>query len=262
MSCCTPESSPPTTCCTLRKKSCCAIAAGLLALVLVLGAAWLLRDGLRDFQGEKRAVSVRGLAEREVKADLAVWPFALSTTDNTLTAAQDALAAQEASLRAFLQEQDLSLTDVSLLRYEVQDLLAQQYRPDSISQGRYVLSKVLLLRTAEVDKVQAASQAIDTLVKRGVALGRGAQPSYIFTKLNDIKPGMIKEATANAYDAARQFADDSGAQVGDIVTASQGVFSIQGRDEISYLGDGVPFGPDMQLNKNVRVVTTVTYKLD
>lgn len=92
--------------------------------------------------------------------------------------------------------------------------------------------------------------------REGVALGGGSQPSYIFTGLNTVKPEMIKEATANAFEAAEQFAADSGAEVGDIVTASQGVFSIDGRDDIQALG------ADAQLNKKVRVVTSVTYRLD
>ena len=234
----------------------------LLGCLTALAVAGLLRDGLRDFRGENRTVSVRGLSEREVKADLAAWPFSLSATSNDLATAQNQLEQQETALRAFLTDQGLSESDISLLRYDVQDLLAQQYRPDRVDEGRYVLAKALLLRTHDVDKVAAASQSIDALVRRGVALGQGSQPSYIFTKLNDVKPDMIRDANANALAAAQQFAEDSGARVGAIVTATQGVFSINGRDDIPSLSNMGNFGPDMQLNKNVRVVTSVTYKLD
>ena len=232
----------------------------ILALVLILCVplimAFLLRDGLRDFNGKDRNVSVRGLAEREVKADLAAWPFILSATGNDLAAAQSEIDRQETALRKFLSGYGIGDVAVSILRYDVQDLLAQQYRSEGVERGRYVLTKTLLLRTKYVDKVDTASQATDSLVRQGVALGSGSQPSYIFTGLNSIKPEMIKEATANAFQAAEQFAADSGASVGDIVTASQGVFSIDGRDEIQ------AFGAESQLNKKVRVVTSVTYRLD
>lgn len=228
-----------------------------LVLLTVLGVAYLLRDGMRDFDGKNRAVVVRGLSEREVKADMAIWPFMLTATDNDLATAQNILEVQEAAVRNFLKDNGLDVTkDLSVMRFGAQDLLAQQYRPEGIERGRYVLSKTLLLRTAEVDKVMTASQAMDTLVKQNVALGDGSAPSYVFTRLNDVKPEMIKEATANAYHAANQFATDSGAHVGNIITASQGVFSIDGRDEIPMLG------AEGQLNKKVRVVTSVTYKLD
>lgn len=229
-------------------------------LIVILGvpliAGSLVRDGLRDFRGENRTVSVRGLAEREVKADTAAWPMMLSSTNNDLSVAQAELERQEKALRDFLTAQGLDTKQITVLRFDVQDLLAQQYRPEGVEQGRYVLTKTLLLRTGDVDKVDQASQNMDALVKQGVALGSGSQPGYLFTKLNDVKPEMIKEATANAYEAAMQFAQDSGAHVGSIVNASQGVFSIDGRDEISALG------AEAQLNKKLRVVTSMTYKLD
>lgn len=228
----------------------------LLILCVPLTIGLLLRDGLRDFNGKDRIVSVRGLAEREVKADLAAWPLVLSATDNDLAPAQGEIDRQEEALRKFLAGYGIGDAAVSVLRYDVQDLLAQQYRSQGVERGRYVLTKTLLLRTKYVDKVEAASQAMDSLVRQGVALGGGSQPSYIFTGLNSVKPEMIKEATANAFDAAEQFAADSGARVGDIVSASQGVFSIDGRDEIQALG------AEAQLNKKVRVVTSVTYRLD
>jgi len=243
-------------CCPVKKPACKILfVMALLCLPLIGGS--LIRDGLRDFNGKDRSVFVRGLAEREVKADLAVWPFTLTATDNDLALAQSALEQQERALRGFLESQGLDVkSSMSVLRFGAQDLLAQQYRPEGIDKGRYVLSKTLLLRTNDVDKVMNASQAMDTLVKQNVALGEGSQPSYIFTGLNAIKPEMIKEATANAYQAATQFASDSGAKVGGITEASQGIFSIDGRDDIPMIG------AEGQLNKKVRVVTSVTYKLD
>ena len=261
MSCPTCTSDTTKTC-ACRGKHRCAIAACLLVGLIALGTAGLLRDGLRDFQGEKRTVSVRGLSEREVRADLAAWPFILSSTANELTAAQATLDVQEKDLRDFLQTQDLPLGDLTLLRYDVQDLLAQQYRPEGVERGRYVLTKILLLRTDAVDKVEQAAQSIDILVKKGVTLGTGSQPNFLFTKLNDIKPDMIRQANENAYAAADQFARDSGARVGKIATATQGVFSIDGRDDLPMIGNTMPFTQEMQANKKVRVVTSVTYKLD
>lgn len=260
MTCCTATPCSCKTASCQKSRLCAVMIIAVLATVLL--AAALLRDGLRDFRGENRTVSVRGLAEREVKADLAAWPFSLSATSNDLAAAQTQLEQQEAALRAFLSTQGLGEAEITLLRYDVQDLLAQQYRPDRVDDGRYVLAKALLLRSTEVDKVATASQSIDLLVRQGVALGQGSQPNYIFTKLNDVKPDMIREANENAHAAARQFAEDSGARVGAITAATQGVFSINGRDDIPAVNNMGSFGAEMQLNKNVRVVTSVTYKLD
>jgi len=100
---------------------------------------------------------------------------------------------------------------------------------------------------------------VGELVAAGVALtsgaGYGTGPTYLFTKLNDLKPAMLAEATANARDAAAEFAKRSGAQVGDLKRASQGLFEILPRDQ----APGIPEGS--QLEKVLRVVTTLEYVL-
>lgn len=94
-------------------------------------------------------------------------------------------------------------------------------------------------------------QASDALVKSGIALLRNyeATPEFLFTKLYDIQPQTIAEATKNARQAAEQFAEDSGSKVGVIKNARQGFFSINDRDRYS---------PEQKI---VRVVTTIQYYL-
>ena len=99
------------------------------------------------------------------------------------------------------------------------------------------------------------------LLAAGVVLQSGGQyqtigPSFLFTRLNDLKPDMIAEATARAREAAAKFAQDSGAQVGGIRRANQGVFQILARDRVQTIGE--PY----QLHKVVRVVSTVEYFLE
>lgn len=110
------------------------------------------------------------------------------------------------------------------------------------------------MRTANVDRVQATTRSLDQLLRQGVVLQDFNGPSYLFTKLNDVRPAMIAEATASARTGAEQFARDSGAKLGPIRSATQGSFEILGRDEVGY-------EPNSQMFKKVRVVTTVHYRL-
>ena len=90
------------------------------------------------------------------------------------------------------------------------------------------------------------------LGSQGVAItgdGYEFRTEYLFTKLNDIKPEMIEEATIEARKVAQKFAEDSGSELGKIKTASQGQFSISPRDSNN---------PHI---KNVRVVSTIVYYL-
>jgi hypothetical protein len=81
-------------------------------------------------------------------------------------------------------------------------------------------------------------------------------PTFVFTKLNQLKPSMVKEATANARSAAEQFAADSRSEQGSIRHANQGVFVILPRDQAPGVNEGA------QLQKMVRVVSTVQYFLE
>src|SRR5690606_5743597 len=105
------------------------------------------------------------------------------------------------------------------------------------------------------ERAQDAVRRQFDLVRRGVMLEEGSGMAYTFTKLNDIKPEMVAQATKDARAAAEQFAEDSGAEVGSIKQATQGYFSIEARDGDSGAGWGVSDAP----YKKVRVVTTVDF---
>jgi hypothetical protein len=115
-----------------------------------------------------------------------------------------------------------------------------------------------MARSTAVDQIAAAGQRLSQLVDAGIVLssdfGPGG-PVYLFTKLNDIKPEMIAEATRNAREAAEQFAKDSGARIGGIRRANQGLFEILPRDRAPQLTE------ETQVEKTVRVVSTVDYLL-
>lgn len=231
------------------------IISALLIAVGLISAGYWVSKGLQHFQGGERAVSVRGLSERDVKADLAIWAIQYTVTNNDLGAAQTDLKSQGDKVIAFLKAQGLADDQISVQRVDVTDLLAQQYRPDNVQNGRYILSKTYVVRTTDVVMVDKAFRNIGDLIGEGVIINQGSSPSYIFTKLNDIKPDMIAEATRSAREAAQKFAEDSGAKVGQIKTASQGLFQIMARDDDNSSQSQV-------IDKRVRVVTTVEYYLE
>lgn len=108
-----------------------------------------------------------------------------------------------------------------------------------------------------------ATVKVGELIKKGLVLADNNGPSYIFTKLNDVKPEMLAEATKNARKAAEQFAADSGSKVGEIRRAYQGVFDIQAANQTSTdSGDGMSSDQQSsQIDKKVRVVSTIDYSL-
>jgi uncharacterized protein len=231
----------------------------LAALLLGLGTAaagWLVAEGMRDWRTAERLVTVRGLAEREVKADLALWPLRLVATSDDLAAARAELARAEGVVMAFMADGGIPGEAIEVQGIEVTDLLAQAYRSGPV-ESRYIVALSLMVRALDVDRVKALSQEVGRLVEAAVVLsGEGLRgPFYLFTGLNDVKPGMIAEATRSAREAADQFAADSASRITGIHRASQGLFQILPRDNAPGQSE------ELQLFKTVRVVTTIDYRL-
>lgn len=241
--------------CNCKSSGALTLFAALFLALGLAGAGYLVSNGLVHLRGGERGVSVRGVSERDVRADLAIWPIQYTVTDNDLSVAQKSLNDQGTKVESFLKTQGLGDSEFGVQKVEVTDLLAQQYRPDNIQNGRYILTKTYLVRTPNVDLVDKIFRNVGDLISEGVILAQGSGPSYMFTKLNDVKPDMIAEATKSAREGAQKFAEDSGAKVGGIKTASQGLFQIMARD-----GDNAMEAAS--IDKRVRVVTSVEYYLE
>jgi hypothetical protein len=230
------------------------ISATVLGVTLGLGitlAGFFIGNALYKFRASQRYVTVKGLAERNVDADLAIWPLTISETGNDLSQVQDGLDAAGNAIHKFLAEFGFNLNDISESPPRITDYYAQGYTGTNIPPYRYKAEKTVTLQSTNVSLVKKAMGQSGKLVKQGIVLannyGRGTE--FLFTGLNTIKPEMIAQATKNAREAAEQFAQDSGSRVGAIRMATQGLFTIRDRDMNS---------PDLKI---VRVVTTVEYFL-
>ena len=223
--------------------------AGLLTIGLITGG-YLLGDGLLRAKMADRSVTVRGLAERDVTADLATWTIAYSAQSTDLQSAQTDIDRDTTAITSFFKELGFKADALKPTGANV-----NQYSNNGIPQ--YTIRQRLSLRTDDIDKAQAAVARQFDLVRRGVVLEDGSGMSYTFTKLDEIKPEMVAEATKDARKSAEQFAQDSGTDVGGIKSATQGYFSIDSRD-----GDAGGYGVTDTPYKKVRVVTTVNFYLD
>jgi len=231
------------------------LVAAIVIAVGVAAAGKFAGDGFRLGRAADRYVTVKGLAERTVTADLAVWPIRVTATGNDLGAVQSKVDQSIDALTVFLVGEGIAKEALEPGRVEVNDLLATPYRQEGAEQSRYIIARTLTVRTAEVDKVRAASASSGELVKLGVVFADSGGPTYAFTGLNAIKPEMIAEATRSARAGAEQFAADSGSSVGAIRQANQGVFSIGPRP-----GVGAALA-DAEIEKLVRVVSTIEFFL-
>ncbi len=203
-----------------------------------------------------RTVTVKGLAERQVKADLGFWPIRFVASGPTLDAARGSLAQSETIIKEYLKTQGFTEKDFQVQNITVEDKWANSYG-NQVQEGlRYSLTENIMLRSSDVARISKAASGASSLLSQGVVLASGdssSEPSFLFTKLNDLKPQLLTEATQKAREAAQKFAQESGSKVGSIQNANQGVIEVNPAIEIPNESG------DKQIDKKVRVVTTITY---
>lgn len=224
---------------------------GILLAFAVVVSSIILAFGLSNIITPERSVSVRGLAEKEVDADLAVWNLTFSSGDNNLASLQKSIISKTEVVKSYLKEHGLDENDFTVQPASITDNSLNSYMDQDKVRYTYIGKETVLVRSSKVAAVKSAYADSLNLVSSGITVSRDydGNISYEFTKLNDIKPEMIAEATKNARLAAEQFARDSNSNVGKIKQATQGLFTIEDA------------APGLEEKKNVRVVTTVQYLL-
>lgn len=224
---------------------------GLAVMVglIVLGA--MIPKAVSEYRSYDRTVNVKGLCEKEVKADKVIWPVNYKVMGNDIQDIYDQTDRNNAIIIEFLKSGGIGAEAVTVSLPVISDKLANEY--GNIDRSfRYIAKNVVTVYTDDVDAVLALMARQSELLKKGIVTASNSWENPVEFKyegLNDIKPQMIEEATKNAREAAQKFAKDSDSKLGKIKTANQGTFSIENRDSNT---------PHI---KKVRVVTSVTYYL-
>jgi hypothetical protein len=233
-----------------------------VAIIIAIGIAacgFFVGNGFYKGRSANRFVTVKGVSERNVDADLALWPLRFVATNDDLGLAQGEIEQSFEKVALFLKRHSIDPSAAERQRLEVTDVLANPYRSGTTGENRYIIALTVMVRSTDPHVIEEASQYVGELVEAGVVLssqgGYDSGPTYLFRGLNDIKPEMIAEATAEARRSAEQFATDSGSRIGKIRRANQGVFVILPRDRAPGIMEG------NQLQKTVRVVSTIEYFL-
>ena len=231
----------------------------IIAAGLALGGLFI-GGGFARARSADRFVTVKGISEREVKADLAIWPLRIVAASDNLAAANTQLQSSLEKIRTFLAANGVDASQATLQDFSVADAQTNQYSGGSPAGARFVIRQTVVVRSTNPESIRRASQKVSELVSAGVVLSSGGEygnggPTFVFTGLNKLKPEMIGEATARARESAEQFARDSRSGIGGIRRASQGIFEILPRDQAEGITEA------SQVVKTVRVVSTIDYAL-
>ena len=222
-------------------------------IFLGLGAlGYLLGNALIEFKEYERSVTVKGLSEREYDADIVIWPIQFTAASNDLENLYGSIETSTSKIQEFLEKNGIDPQDVTVSSPAITDKSAQQYGGGTNVEFRYTAVQTVTVYSRNISGVQAVMSRLSELGKTGIVFTGSSyqsQTEYIFSRLNEVKPEMIEEATRKAREVAQKFAADSQSTLGKIKKARQGQFSITPRDKNN---------PHI---KRVRVVSTVEYYL-
>lgn len=225
----------------------------LIISVSIVMAGYFIGDVQKTGKKYDRMVQVKGLSEREVSSDLAVWPMNIVLPGNDLKTLKKEMETQISEVYNFFIAQGFDQTELTKGIATINDSRANIYNSDAQrNEYRYLANSEFTVRTKDIKKLQKALIESLELISKDIVLSskNSWRPiEYIYTGLNDIKPSMIEEATKNAREVAEKFAEDSNSTIGEIRVARQGLFSIEDRDQNT---------PEIKI---VRVVSTIDYQL-
>jgi len=227
------------------------ILGAFLCAGLVL-AGYLVSSGFVTLKALERSVSVKGLSEKELPADIAIWPIKFEVAADDLGALVSGIEEKNRVVYDFLISGGFDAKDISISAPAIIDRQAQGYGDANRFAFRYAGSSTVSVYTPNVALVRKTIRRLVDLGKLGVAVSGenyDAKTEFLYTGLNRLKPAMIEEATNNARAVAEKFASDSKSRLGKIKSASQGQFTIEDRDS------NTPY------IKKIRVVSTLEYYL-
>ena len=225
---------------------------GLFIMVGLVVLGLMMPRAVDRFRSFDRIVNVKGLCEKEVKADKVIWPVVYRVMANDIQTVYDQTDRNNAEIIAFLKAGGIDEAEITVSVPEISDKYATEYGSNDRAY-RFIAKNVITVCTSDIDAVLALMSRQSDLLKKGLVIGGSNEwenpVEFKYEGLNEIKPEMIEEATRNAREAAEKFAKDSDSKLGKIKTANQGTFTIENRDS------NTPY------IKRVRVVTSVTYYL-
>ncbi|MDJ1305168.1 MAG: SIMPL domain-containing protein [Candidatus Midichloria sp.] len=247
----------------------------IAAFAIILTSSIIIRNGLINIQKNRESVSVKGLAERVVRADSAIWVIPISEAGDDLESVRDKIDIDVRRIFAYLKKYDIEDNEIEQDIMRVYDKLAQKFYDEHNKAKRFSIDHQLIIKSSNVEAVHKASKNINELLKEGVTLSYDGynssySPRYLFTKLNEVKPEMLSEAMQEAQKAAEQLLKPSNSRVGGIKYASQGAFSIYSREANSKQCGHCPRAGYGQYSSNeayfiekvLRVVASVDYYIE
>ncbi|MDE6623095.1 MAG: SIMPL domain-containing protein [Alistipes sp.] len=232
------------------------LALAAVACAVVLGRAYTYKYRVQD------TVVVTGLGETEFTSDLIVWSGALTAEAQNVAAGYAQIEASKKKVQDYLASKGVPAEAVVFEFVNVEKQYASVYQDGKWAGNRfsgYELRQRFTVESKEVEKVETVSREISSLIAQGVSIEAYA-PNYYYTKLDDVKLGLIETASADARTRAEKIAANAGTKIGRVASARMGVFQITGANSNEEFSAGGSFNTSSR-NKKARITMRIEYRI-
>lgn len=211
----------------------------------------------------KNNVYVTGSTSHDFTSDIIVWEANFSRLNIDIKEAYNLMKEDRKMVEYFLLENGIEKNEIVFSSINWNEEYYYKYNEDGKLIKKefkgYNLTQKVRIDSRKVDLVENVSNEITNLIENGVLID-SYSPEYYYSKLDELKIAMLKEAAQNAHLRAKTVVENSTGRLGDLVYTNVGVFQIIGKNSNESYSWGGSYNTSSKL-KTANVTVKQEYQI-
>ena len=221
---------------------------------------------------EKRTIKVIGSAKKRIVSDLIEWEASLEARAPDRTTAYKMLREHSTKAVAFIAAQGIKPSEIQPqsatfqeefdvnIEFKVLPGIKEPIRQEKRTSKGFVTRETIIVRSAEVPKVEKASREITSLLEQGISI-TSAAPSYFYTRLGELKVEMLAAAGKDARARADNILKSTnGASIKRLLDANMGIININPANSTETSAEGN--NDRTSFEKDIITIVRAEFELD
>jgi len=230
------------------------ITATILSFGLIISAA-LISNAIYNSDRSQSRITVKGVAEKRVKADKAIINIIFSTSNTKLEDAQSNIAGKEKAVLDILKSLELKENEYQINNVKVQPKFSER-QPERETK---ILSYDVMQSIAVIPKnIEKSDEIYQKLQELKITFNNIEiiKPEYYIVSIEKYKKDLLISATENAEMRAIEMLKVNKNEIGRLENMTQGQFEVlPDKEDAKHINDDEL----NQMYKKLRSVVTVTY---
>ena len=230
------------------------ITATILSFGLIISAA-LISNAIYNSDRSQSRITVKGVAEKRVKADKAIINIIFSTSNTKLEDAQSNIAGKEKAVLDILKSLELKENEYQINNVKVQPKFSERQQERETKILSYDVMQSVAVIPKNIEKSDEIYQKLQELkiTFNNIEI---IKPEYYIVSIEKYKKDLLISATENAEMRAIEMLKVNKNEIGRLENMTQGQFEVlPDKEDAKHVNDDEL----NQMYKKLRSVVTVTY---